>query len=73
MNSIERSEALRTIVEPRFHLRMGEVYGTAQASNDTAQLELRCLTIPQAEYILRYLRTEHLALKNEHTAKGGTK
>ena len=52
-----------------FTLSIGEVYGTVQASNNTAQLELRCLTVAQAEHILQYLKTEHLALKNERTAK----
>ena len=56
-----------------FTLSIGEVYGTVQASNNTAQLELRCLTVAQAEHILQYLKTEHLALKNEHTAKGGAR
>ena len=55
----------RSEARSSFHLSMGEVYGTAQASNDTAQLELRCLTIPQAEYILRYLKLKRTNAKGE--------
>jgi hypothetical protein len=55
-------------VSTSFSLSIGEVYGTVTASTKTAQLELRCLTVPQAEHILRYLKIEHLALKNERTA-----
>jgi hypothetical protein len=46
-------------VRTSFTLSIGEVYGTAHASTSTAQLELRCLTMTEAEHILTYLRSAH--------------
>jgi hypothetical protein len=37
-------------------ISIGEIYGTLTASDKSAQLELRCLTIKQAEDILSYLK-----------------
>ncbi len=42
-------------VRNSLHVSIREAYGTIQASNNTAQLELRSLSIEQAEYILTYL------------------
>jgi hypothetical protein len=42
-----------------FSLSIGEVYGTVHTSKDTATLELRSLTIKQAEAILQALAYQH--------------
>jgi hypothetical protein len=42
-----------------FSLSIGEVYGTVHASTKTATLELRSLTIKQAEAILQALAYQH--------------
>jgi hypothetical protein len=39
-----------------FTFNHGEVYGDITASNKTAELKLRCLTINQAEHILAYIK-----------------
>jgi len=40
----------------RGYLHIGEVYGHIEATNDSASLELRCLTIQQAEAIIKLLK-----------------
>lgn len=62
---------VREAGQKSFSFSTGESqYHTVAVSANDADLKLDSLTFEQAEHIIRYLRTECLALKNEKTSKG---